>query len=620
MSTELQQSPAVKRAAARARRDERRRRRRTVGIAVAVLAAIVIGALAWVVVRGLMARDELLGALPVARSVQATVAAGDSDVADELAELQRRSASARALTGDPLWRAMEVLPWAGQNLQAFREAAEVIDDVAVDALPPLGDLAASITLSSLTPQDGAIPLQPIIDAGPALSTAADAMRTADERASAIDTAGTLPQITGAVDELAALIDETEGIVSGLDTAAQLLPPMLGAEGERTYLLLFLNNAELRASSGIPGALSTVRADAGAIELVEQSSASELGRFDEPPVPLTEEEAAIYPDVTANFMQNVTATPEFSRTAVLAQGMWAERTGQTVDGVIGIDVGALALMLEATGPIALPGDLQLTSDNAVDVLLSDVYARFPNPADQDLFFAAAAQQIFSAVTSGGVDAARMLDALTVGVGENRISLWSADEGEQQVLADTGLTGELPRSSAQEGVWGVYLNDSTGAKMDYYLQNAISLGSAVCRRDERPTYQLTTRLESTAPADAATALPDYVTGAGAFGVPAGTIRTNTYVYAPEGAVIYDVRRDGRSVPFALDEHEGLPVAGITIDLAPGETAAVTVLAVAAEGAPVRTDVEHTAMSGDVPIARNQPVDCADVAPPTDRPVSA
>lgn len=613
MTVQQEYEPSAQRADARARRDERRRRRRTVGIAVAVLAAIVIGALAWVVVRGLMARDELLGALPIARSVQSTVAAGDSDVADELAELQRRSASARSLTGDPVWRAMEVLPWAGQNLQAFREAAEVIDDVAVDALPPLGDLAASITLSSLTPQDGAIALQPIIDAGPALSTAAEAMRLADERASAIETEGTLPQITGAVDELAALIDETAGIVSGLDTAAQLLPGMLGAEGERTYLMLFLNNAELRASSGIPGALSTLSATNGAIGIVEQSSASELGRFAPPPVLLTEEEAAIYPAATDDFMQNVTATPQFSRTAVMAQGMWAERTGESVDGVVGIDVGALALMLEATGPIALPGDIEITSDNAVDVLLSEVYARIPNPADQDLFFAAAAQQIFSAVTSGGVDPTRLLDALAQGVADNRISIWSADADEQSVLQGIGLTGELPQSTAGRAMWGVYLNDSTGAKMDYYLQNAISLGAAVCRQDERPTYQLTTRLESTAPADAATSLPAYVTGDGAFGVPAGTIRTNTFMYAPAGSVIYDVRVNGASTPFALSEHEGLPVAALTVDLQPNEYVSVTVLAVAAEGGPVRTGVEHTAMTNDVPIARDQPVDCADVAPP-------
>ena len=46
---------------------------------------------------------------------------------------------------------------------------------------------------------------------------------------------------------------------------------------------------------------------------------------------------------------------------------------------------------------LPTGDQLTADNAVQLLLSDVYARYPVPAHQDLFFAAAADAVFDAVS-------------------------------------------------------------------------------------------------------------------------------------------------------------------------------------------------------------------------------
>lgn len=597
---------------AEGRRATARGRRRLVVIALVALLAVLLGVAAWVVFRGLAARDQLLGAVPLADAVQQQVASGDGDIAAELDELQRRTQSARELTSDPVWRAVELVPWAGQNLRAFREAAATVDDVADDALPPLGRLASSITLGSLTPRDGRIDLQPIRDAAPVLAEAAAALEQADARASAIETEGTLPQISDAVGELVGLVDETASIVSGLDTAAALLPAMLGADEPRDYLLLFLNNAELRAGGGIPGALSVLTADDGALAITAQSSASRLGEFDALPIPLTDAERTLYSDTMGLFMQNVTATPQFSRSAELAQAMWAEREGQTVDGVIGIDVGALARILEATGPIELAGGVQLTSDNAVQVLLSDVYRDIPEPPLQDAFFADAAQRIFSAVTSGGVDAGALVDALVNAVGNQRIAVWSADEAEQAELERVDLDGGLPVTTDAVTRFGVYLNDSTGAKMDYYLRTAISVGAVDCREDGRPTYRVGVRLESTAPADAATALPEYVTGEGAFGVPAGTIRTNVFVYGPPGSVAYEVRLDGRSIGFVSAEHEGLTAVGATVDLEPGQLAALDVLFVGADGAAERVDVEHTPAASSIPLTPNAPVDCRDVAP--------
>lgn len=444
----------------------RRHRRRRSGarrgwlIAVGVIAALLITSAAWVVLRGLSARDELMGALPVAADIRSTVASGSSDIGDQLAELQRRTESARASTSDPIWRAYELIPVVGQNLTAFREAAAIVDEISDEAIPPLARLADSITLDSLTPSDGAIDLQPLVDARPALAEAAAVLEAAAARAMQIETEGTIRQISSAVEQLVGLISETSDIVGGLDTAAELLPPMLGIDGERSYLLLFMNNAELRAGGGIPGALSTITVTDGRIELADQSSAGDIGRFDTPPLPATAEELELLSIPLDRFMQNVTGTPDFARSGELAQAMWAERTGQVVDGVIGIDVGALRLLLEATGPIALAGDDVLRADNAVDLLLSDVYARFENPAEQDLFFAVAAQRVFETVTDLNADPAQLVDALATGVREQRIKLWSNDEAEQARLAELDLTGGFPTTTDQQTTFGLYLNESAG----------------------------------------------------------------------------------------------------------------------------------------------------------------
>lgn len=595
----------------------RRRRRRTAArrgwlLAVGVIAVLLITSAAWVVLRGLSARDELMGALPVAAEIRSTVASGSSDIGDQLAELQRRTESARAATSDPVWRLYEFVPVVGQNLTAFREAAAIVDEISDDAIPPLARLADSITLDSLTPRDGAIDLQPLVEARPALAEAAAVLEAANTRATQIDTEGTIRQISSAVEQLVDLIGETAEAVTGLDTAAELLPPMLGADGERNYLLLFMNNAELRSGGGIPGALSIVTVDNGRIDLAEQSTAGDLGYFDPAPVPRTEEEAAIFAIPVDRYMQNVTGTPDFTRSADMAQAMWAERTGQTVDGVVGIDVGALRLLLGATGPISLDAGDQLTAENVVELLLSEVYARFENPADQDVFFALAAARVFDTVTDLNADPARLVDALATGVREQRIMLWSADVAEQQRLAELDLTGGLPESGDELAVFGLYVNDSTGSKMSYYLDYSLAVAQNVCRQDARPTTATTVRLRSVAPDDAATSLPSYVTGGGAFGVEPGVIRNNVHLYLPPGENVFDVQVDGESVLFGLAEHDGRVVVSLTRDLAPGELSAFTVYSNGALAGDRMIAVEHTPSVREVPIAVGQPLDCDDVRP--------
>jgi hypothetical protein len=599
----------------------RRRPRRPLLLLVSTLLLVVLAIVAgWIALRGLAARDQLLGALPLARSIQTQLAQGDTDIAQSLDELQKRTSIARELTSDPVWRAVEFVPWAGQNLRAFREVAAMVNDVATDALPPLGELASTISLASLTPQNGAIDLQPLRDAGPALGEAARVLQAADEQASAIDTAGAIPQIRDSVDRLVGLIGEVADVVSGLDIAAQLLPDMLGGNEPRQYLFLFQNNAEVRAGGGMAGAISTLQADGGALSMIDQVTAASVGEFISPPASLTDAEQTLYGDALGVYLQNVTATPEFSRSAQLAQAMWQERRDVRVDGVIGLDVRALEGILVATGPVMLAGDVELTSENAVQVLLSDVYLQIADPVQQDEFFADAARRIFEAVTSGSADPGLLVEALVNAAGNQRLVVWSDRADEQIVLERVDLDGGLPVSTPELTRFGVYLNDATGAKMDYYLDAAISLGAAVCRSDERPYYRVAVRVQNTAPADAAVSLPVSVTGPGTFGVPRGMIRTNIFIYGPPESIAYDVRLDGVSIAFVSTTHNDLTVAGATVDLEPGDMGQLEVLFLGATGSATRVDVEHTTLPGSVLVSANSPVDCGDVAPSGDTEVEA
>ena len=227
-------------------------------------------------------------------------------------------------------------------------------------------------------------------------------------------------------------------------------------------------------------------------------------------------------------------------------------------------------------MTLPTGEVLTSENAVPLLLNEVYQRYERPADQDAFFAAAAAAVFGAFAQGSADPAALVTALAKAGDERRLLLWSAHEDEQTLIADTTLAGGLPESDNAATRFGVYLNDGTGSKMDYYVAGDTSLAWDSCSTDASglATGQatLTVTITNNAPADAATSLPEYITGGGGLGVPAGIARTVSYLYLPEGFELMDSTITGER-GFGGGFHGGHRVLRFAVDLAPGETATAT-----------------------------------------------
>ncbi|WP_213814524.1 DUF4012 domain-containing protein [Glaciihabitans sp. dw_435] len=592
----------------RGRRANPSPRRRLILWIVAAVVAIVLFVVLWVAIRALIARDQLLGAVPLVHSISDDAVSGDSaGIASGVAELRERAAKAESLTSDPIWRATEVLPIVGANLTAFREAAAMIHGVADEALPPLAELAKTFSVDSLSPKDGKIDLSIFTTAAPLLASARDALDSATVQAQAINTRDTVPQVGEAIDQLIGVVDSTSETVDGLATAAQVLPSMMGGDSPRTYLLLSLNNSELRATGGIPGALAVVKANDGALSLGARSSATALGQFPKPVLTLTTEEKTLYKNILGTYMQDVTFTPDFARSGELAAAMWKQKTGQTLDGVISVDPVALGYILKATGPVDTSSGVTLTSDNAAETLLSTVYSKFPDPDDQDKFFSQVTSQIFGLLTKGTTDSGALLSALSDASAEHRIHIWSAHPEEQTQMVASTLAGPLPTSSKNASGFGVYFNDATGAKMDYYVQSSIGISAAVCRADQRPNFDVRVRLRSTAPADAATSLPKYVTGDGAYGVKMGDVKTSIYVYAPAGSTATGVVVGGKSKAFVNSEHDGLAVSGVQVQLAPGESTEVSFSFVGPVGASTTATLEHTPMAGPVSTALDNYLDC-------------
>jgi hypothetical protein len=95
---------------------------------------------------------------------------------------------------------------------------------------------------------------------------------------------------------------------------------------------------------------------------------------------------------------------------------------------------------------------------------------------------------------------------------------------------------------------------------------------CPKDgyEQTTVKVTST--NTAPADAATSLPAYVTGDGNFGVPPGSVQTNIVAYGPVQANVEIAQVNGERTDFAPYVHSNRPVGVVSVRLAPGESRTV------------------------------------------------
>ncbi len=131
--------------------------------------------------------------------------------------------------------------------------------------------------------------------------------------------------------------------------------VLRADGrERTYLILFQNNLELRPSGGFIGSFGVLKVKDGH---VTEFSTHDTGNFDgripdtiEPPYPMRETLK-----VSSWKLRDSNWEPDFPTDARKAMEFYAMGGGaETFDGVIGITADVLSSFLVVTGPVEVPG--------------------------------------------------------------------------------------------------------------------------------------------------------------------------------------------------------------------------------------------------------------------------
>jgi hypothetical protein len=257
-------------------------------------------------------------------------------------------------------------------------------------------------------------------------------------------------------------------------------PFLGADGPQTYLIGGMNNAEMR-DSGAVLSLDLLTASNGTFSVAQDATYGDYALKAPAPVTLPAGTESIFGAYlpTENW-PNVDATADFALTGQSMQAMWAQATGQHVNGVIGIDVPAVASILKLTGPVLVPGIPEEVGANNVErILLNQEYqgvsVNDPQNSRRDKI-AAVVKAAVHEMKQEHVDLDAFANALSKDVQGRHLMVWSDVPSYESGLKTLDAAGTLTTNEPDRTIH-IAVENSTADKLDYFLGVAVSMHVSV-----------------------------------------------------------------------------------------------------------------------------------------------
>ncbi|GAA2858478.1 DUF4012 domain-containing protein [Microbacterium arabinogalactanolyticum] len=458
-----------------------------------LIAIVVVGGV--FAIQALKVKDDLQAAKGKISAVVPLMKKGDTAGVEALSkQVLKLTSDADKIVAGPLWDIASIVPGVGANVVAVSETTKATHILVRDALPLASSLLPLADPANFKVEGGGINLAPFREAEPKLPQLSAIFDNAKTHIDRIDMKAIHPYIKSNISQIVDIVDTAAPTLSFAQENLPVLLSTLGADGPRNYALLFQNNAEIRATGGNPGAGAVLTVDNGKVTMRQDQAALNFvllgpkGRFPQHLADPAEEK--LFEGDTWSHSQNYTRTPDFADTAHLVGGLWNQTVGGKLDGVISIDPITLSYMLQVAGPVQVPDETTpVTADNAVKLLLSDTYERFGAKGDlADLYFAKVSAAVFSKVMSGGWDPLKMVEQLQKATREQRVYAWFADEKQQAMATQLGIDGKITTDNKTVTQTGIYLNDSSHSKLEYYLSSKIMVTCSAEKRTVTTTIEL------------------------------------------------------------------------------------------------------------------------------------
>lgn len=543
-----------------------RRKRWRLGIGFAIATVVIVAGCVYVgiaatrvVQGGIATRDALMSAKT--NIAETDFAAAQTDLttaADGVVE---------AKAGAAMLSFVSYLPWVGDRYDAavgMLDATQNTIDVLAEAVAIANDVygVVSEARDALSWRDSEYANTAIHDLPTSVKRAlfvrlADALPDLQEMQVKLDFASEdiarfqeLPEMESFADlvvPFATVVEELKTSVDFLVPFAGITREFAGLRGDRQFLLMFMNDTELRPTGGFLGTygLLVIRDgdmktlttdDAYAVDvLVAGNPAYSVVS----PAPI-----AKYLEQPIWFFRDGTWSPDFATgaqetTALLRQELAvAGQPVPQVDGVIGITTGFLEQLLEFVGPVTVNGT-EYTAQNAAEVLEYQVEIAFEQQGisreDRKDVVGTLTQAVMDALLE--VSPSQFTDVFTLlseGFANKDLAMYSSDPDTQAVLDDYHWSGAVDQEDADDYLMVVDAN-MAALKSDPVVERTIAYSLAPSANG----YQATTAIT--------------YNHTGSFDWKTSRYRTYTRIYVPEGAQLVSV--DGSLANDAIRNPQGL-----------------------------------------------------------------
>lgn len=264
---------------------------------------------------------------------------------------------------------LEPLLWLGARFGGDLGAAGPLMDAGSEAL-----IAADESLSALAPSLGSLELSSfsMAQAPQILAALAAAQPALVNSQVHIDAAAAaLVHIKGPLSaRVERWVSQANQLMQLAQTgirAAQIVPGLLGQDSPRTYLVLVQNSDELRPTGGFISAVGRLEINHGQLTSMTVQDSYALDDFTQyypdPPKPLLD-----YMNTEQWVLRDANWSPDFPTTARDAIHLYQISRPEKVDGVIGVNLKAIELLIAGLEPLVVHGLPEpLTSANVGDIL-------------------------------------------------------------------------------------------------------------------------------------------------------------------------------------------------------------------------------------------------------------
>ena len=387
--------------------------------------------------------------------------------------------------------------------------------------------------------------------------------------SIVDSDGDMTEYLDKLSQVLEIYRADPGVLSKLKT-------VLGADGDRLYVVAAQNSAEVRASGGFPGAVGSIQIRDGILVVNDFAKVYSVFATNTPPsANITQTEARLFHS-GLSAPRDADYCPDFERVASIWALGYESKMGENVDGVVSMTPAIVQKLLAAIGEeITLFDGLVLDGSNAAKVLQHDLYFKYFGPEYvtnaaivTDQLFADAAKKLVQKVMENlePDDLMAYLSIAKDAFEDRTLMLWAKDEGEQALIRKLGWDASL--NDDPRNPWaGVYFNCTIASKMGWYLAVDTQLGSGTPNEDGSYTYPMTVTFTNTITAEEVRSAQAYITsGAG------GTYTGSAYFFAPAGGTVSDFQAPGSYVQ--KDTYHDLELGFISsFSIAPGKSLTVT-----------------------------------------------